>query len=170
MTKVGMPKLIGEVGTMKFLLSDGTETKTFYSVTEFDVTRGQYPILNKDNEIIEYMDILGNFTKGKSEFAKVYYEYYNSIINIPFIRTVSANLMYTGLSEFPSRFLADEKIKKIIIAEEKRRFWWALKNHLFKSLIEALRYKKYVNGCLKDKLTKADIYKQNKEEKLEKDV
>lgn len=152
------PILKGEIGKMEFELFDGLKTKSFYNVGEFDEVFGQFPILNEKEEIVEYMDLLGNFTENRTELAKYFYQYCISIVDVPVIKMGRYKMFYTGISEFPSKYLLDERTKKIIKAEEKRRFKLSCKCHKFDSLIEMLRYRKYVNSYIKEKLQRAEEY------------
>ena len=158
------PEISGQIGSMKFILYDGTETKLFFSVGDYNEKLGVYPILNKDNEIVEYMDLIGNFTCEPTTYAKYFKEYINSRKYGVGYGDVGCFIYYTGLIDFPSKYLIDKRVRKIVKQEEIERYNLACKRKLFFSLMDRLKYKIYVTNIYNRKVAKAkQYYKQFKD-------
>lgn len=152
------PEILGQIGSLKFVLFDGTETKSVYSVGEYDKKLGVYPILNKNNEVCEYMDLIGNFTSKPTTFAKYFNEYIDSEKRGVGYGDVRCFIYYTGLIDFPSRYLIDKKVSNIVKQEELKRYNLACKRKLFISLFDRLKYKIYVSNIYNRKVSKAKQY------------
>ena len=151
-----MPKLLGEDGKKYFKFNDESVSKTFFSAGKFDVLACQFPILNEKGEVVEYMDILGNFSKENTHFARKIYRYITyEFLQPTIVRISKSNFYYFALADFPSAYLTDEKIKKFIIEEEKRKYKYLVHSHQFVSLFERLRYKIIMKQILRRKLKKA---------------
>lgn len=152
-------ELQGEVGAKYFVLRNGQKTKTFYDAGKFYYRSGQFPIYDENKNVVEYMDLMGTFTKGETHVAISLYYYILSEYYLP------SQLTYMlGVLNIPSRHFMNPKVKEFILEEEKAR------NKLMStyniSLIERLRYRHVVNSCLKEKLKKAKKLAKQREIEL----
>ena len=139
----------------RFVLYNGTETKSVFGALPFDEQLGVFPIINKCNEIVEYMDCLGNFTKKPTQFARDFNKYINETgKGISFGFPVS-DLFYTSLLDLPSKYLTSKKIREIVKNEENYKIQRAKSEGEFFGLIELVRYKLYISKIYKQKLKKA---------------
>ncbi|MBR4998340.1 MAG: hypothetical protein IKY10_00525, partial [Clostridia bacterium] len=93
--------LCGELGNKYFAFPDGTSSKSFYDAQKFSFRFGQFPIIDKDGNVVEYMDILGNFSKENTDLAYDLYIYALSIDNVPIKQFGKRGAYYTGLLDFP---------------------------------------------------------------------
>ena len=164
------PQLVGKIGERQFVLHNGDITKEFYNVGLFDIETGMYPILNEKEEVVEYMDMLGNFSKHTTKFAYHFYKYAVSSKDVPFLVSSYMKISYSGLVDFPSRYLADEKIKEIIKKEEKRRFKYARRHNEFDSLIDIVRYRIYLKQVWADKVLRAERFKETLEKAKDNEI
>ena len=155
--------LMGTAGKKHFVLPNRQITKKFYNAQSFDMRTGQFPILDENGEIIEYMDLMGNFTKTNTLFAKKLYNYVASERNIPFITKAHGDYYYCGLLDFPSKYLIDDNVKHFIKMEERRRYLKLCNNHNFSSIFQRLMYKRYTNKVWKQKERKAEYLKTHKD-------
>ena len=163
-----MPKLIGKDGEKFFMFQNQMCSKVFYDAGKFDVLACQFPILNEKGEVVEYMDILGNFSKENTHFARKIYRYVTyEFLQPTILRRSKLNFYYFALADFPSFYLVDEKIKKFVIEEERRKYQFLINSHQFVSLFERLRYKMVMKQILREKLKKAkNIKKELEKEEL----
>ncbi|MBO5954499.1 MAG: hypothetical protein J6Q13_00845 [Clostridia bacterium] len=151
-----IPKLLGKNGNKFFMFNDGTYSKLFYSAGEFDFYSCEFPILDESGKVVEYMDIIGNFSKDKTIFARKIYDYVTYEFFKPtIVRTPGFYGFYFALECFPAGYLTDERIKKFVIKEEKRKYEYLVNMKQFASLFERLGYKIFMKQILKKKLNKA---------------
>ena len=148
---IGNVYLIGETGNKKFVLRNGNKTKTFYDAKKFDFTCGQYPIVNENNEIVEYMDLMGTFTQEKTEVA---FEIYYYLLSMQYLPNYS-RFGYKGIIDFPSKYLVDPDVRKFSVEEEKYRNKF-VKNSSSIPLFERLTYVHTMKSVLRSKLRKAN--------------
>lgn len=153
--------LQGELGEKKFVLRNGQETKTFYDAGNFNYSIGQFPIYNENNEIVEYMDLMGTFSKENTNLAVYLYNYVLAESYMP----LGSMVYQCGIYNFPSKYLTNEKVKRFIVQEEKARYK-KMKTYNI-SLIEKLNYRIHTTRCLQNKLKNAKhlIKEQQKQEK-----
>lgn len=149
------PKIVGEVGNMQFILFDGVKTKSFFNAAEFDCLKGVYPILNQHGQVIEYMDILGNFTIQPTKFAKDFNSYINSRNRGICYGCVENYVYFTTLLDFPSKYLINNKVRNIVKREELSKYKNACKNKQFSSLLDKLGYRLYISRIFNKKVAKA---------------
>ena len=154
------PKITGETGNITFEFENGKKSKSIYATLDFQEDIASYPILNNNKEIVEYMDIAGNFSKEPTKFALelfnyVFFENYHPLL----IRTSTQNFYYCALLSFPSKYLINKNVLKYIEEEERNKFKTLCANKEFTSLLEMLKYKLYVKRCLKQKLERAEQLK-----------
>ena len=162
--KYVLPKLNGEVGRMSFELNNGGRSKEFYFAEELNKSTGSYPIYDSNNKIVEYMDIIGNFSNKPTAFALDFYNYVTYESMSWLVLTVDNLMLFEcALNEFPSKYLADEKIVKLVKEEEKRKYRTLCEMKQLTSLIDKLMYKKYVSKCLKMKLKRAEVLRKHLE-------
>lgn len=139
-----------------FVLYNGKRTQTFYDCAKFDEYIGSYPILDKDNEVVEYMDLIGNFTKQPTEFAKDLYDYISGR-DVAVVRYyMYIKTYYTSLTEFPAKYLLNSQVREIVEDEEKYKS--KNLNKSVKGLIPRLKCKLYLNKTLNKKLKRAKEY------------
>ena len=160
MEKFKKPQAIVENGETKFILWDGTKTKAVYSFYEFNDVLGGFIILNDKHEEVEFMDCVGNFTKQPTIFAKHFNRYINStggsiIYGSPYFEYV------TSLVDFPSKYLTDKKIRKIVKNEENYKIYNAKQNKELDGLLDIVVYRCYVNNVYKQKIKKAQKFLEN---------
>jgi hypothetical protein len=156
-----MPKLIGEKGNMHFRFETGEKSKTIYFVGKFDEFTGEYPIYDENNQLVEYMDILGNFSKEKTELAECLYRHAIQERIMPVVAYAGYYTYFrAAIIDFPSKFLVDEKVRDAILKEERRKYNHMVSTHQFCSLLDRLSYKIYANQVIKAKLKKAQKLKQ----------
>ena len=146
--------LNGDLGEKYFIFPNGERSKTFYNANKFMYIYGQYPILNEKGEVVEYMDLMGNFSEGHTELAHALYAYAISINQIPFRAFGLSGEAYTGVYHFPSKFLKDEKVREFIKNEEDYRYCRLCECNRFRSIIERMRYKHYIDTIWKQKMKK----------------
>ena len=149
------PILEGEFGNYSFKLYNGMQTKKFISLGKFDTSLGVYEICDCQGNVIEYMDIMGNFSKKPSDFAN----HFNNYIETKYLginySTPPSCLYYTWLIDFPSKYLINKNVRKIIKNEEVERYNRACKNGTFCRLLDKLRYKIYIDKVFNQKLARA---------------
>lgn len=156
-------EIVSEKG-VQFVLFDGTVSKVVFEVLAFDKYLGVFPIVNKDKEIVEYMDIVGNFTKKPTKFAQEFYSYICSN-NVGY--GYPCFTFYTALLDFPSKYLTDTKIRKIVKNHENYKIQEAKQNGEFNNLFEILRFKLYSKSIYNQKIAKADKLQKRLNEKQE---
>ena len=139
-------------GEVKFNLYNGIKTKSVFAFYEFNEDLGGYIIINEKGEKVEFMDCLGNFTKNPTQFAKLFNNYINST-EIGYGDPVFT--YYTSLIDFPSKYLINEEVRKIVKNHENYKIQKAYQECGFINLIECLKYKIYVNKIYKQKIQKA---------------
>lgn len=146
--------LKGELGKRYFVFPNGEKTKTFYNADKFIFSYGQYPILNENGDVVEYMDLMGNFSEGQTELARRLYDYALSINQIPYKALGVQGQAYTGVLDFPSKFLKNEKVREFIEREEKKRFHRLCRGNGIPSFLHRIRYKLYIDKVWKQKMKK----------------
>lgn len=150
------PQIIGEVGNKQFVLYDGQISKPFFTNAEFDSRIGSYPILNENNEIVEYMDLIGNFTNKPTKFAKEFSSYIDSR-RLGVSDAYAGSIFFcTGLIDFPSKYLVDKKIRKIVKAEENYKFKTACMENNLVYLLTKLKCKLYLIDIYNQKIARAE--------------
>ncbi len=154
------PSIIGDIGNMQFVLYDGVKTKPVFNAMAFNSSIGSYPILNKQNQVIEYMDLVGNFTKTPTEFAKEFSSYIDSRLSGVIFGYAGFITFYTRLLDFPSKYLTDNRIRKIVKDLEEFRYREACNKGEFATLLERLRYKMYFRNIYHKKVKKAERIKK----------
>lgn len=169
MKKFEKPYAITEDGKIKFVLWDGTKTKSVFNVADFDSANGVFPILNEQNQVVEYMDLIGNFTKQPTKFAQCFNDYIDSRLYGVGDRFEGLMFFYCRLVDFPSKYLVDKKIRKIVKDEEAYRYQQACEDKFFEKLIHRLCYKLYLREIYKKKIKKAERLIKHKN-KLGKDL
>lgn len=158
----------GDLGKRHFTFPDGTKSKTFYDAQKFNFRYGQFPILDKNGKVVEFMDILGNFSQDNTDLAADLYYYAISINNVPVKNFGKRGSYYTGLLDFPSKHLVDEKVRNFIQEQEDLRFDSFCKFGQFNNLFEKLRYKRYIKQVFKNKIKKASsLIEQTEKEQIE---
>lgn len=157
------PILVGKTGEKKFILNDGTETKTFYDVGKYNKYSKVWPILDDENNEIEYMDLLGNFDKQKSDYAYQIGLYLDSFGVYPIARSGKFKFYTSALSNFPSIYLVDEKTRNFILKEENSRLEFYIKTRFTLTFIETIGYKKFIKNLIKQKLKEVKEFKNQEE-------
>ena len=152
------PQIIGELGDFKFVLHDYSLTKEFHSAGEFDDFRGVYPIMDKKGKIVEYMDLVGNFTKSPTKFARYFNEYIKARNFGIGYGSVEYFIYSTALLDFPSKYMTNKKIREIVHDEEMYRYKNACKKGMFISFINKLGYKLYIKNIYKSKIKASKKY------------
>lgn len=143
----------------KFVLYNGRKTKSFCNCLEFDNKLGVYPIVDKNGKIVEYMDIVGNFTAQPTRLAMVLNEYVKSRCQgVRFICGTSTCFYFTTLTDFPSKYMTDKTVRDFIKKEEQYKYTLACKNNVFPNFIAKLRYKLYVMDVYNQKIQKSNKY------------
>ena len=160
--KFQLPVINGEVGERYFVFANGRKSKEFYDVSEFDKFNGCYPILDQSGNVVEYMDMLGNFSKTPTEFASkfhhfVFFERYSALIS----RSSASAYYECAINWFPSKFLISQEIQEIVKEIEKQRFKKMCRTGCFVSIFERVRYFLYMKECMNIKLDKAKQLSQN---------
>lgn len=155
-----LPVLEGLEGRKFFVFDNLDMSKDFYDSGEFDEEIGAYPIFDESGNVVEYMDLLGNFSNKPTSLAKFFYRYVCTEEKMPFFVPYPQEMFYiTGLLNFPSKFMVDEKVRQAIKKEELRRYRLLSKDKIFPSLIVRLQYKAYLKSILKQKVCKANKLK-----------
>ena len=160
MQRFKKPEAMVVNGQTVFVLYDGSITKKVHSFYEFNDVLGGFVILNDKQEEVEFMDCLGNFTKKPTAFAKYFNTYINSACQgikygFPF------SVYFTTLSDFPSKYLIDKKVRKIVKNEENFKIFTAMRCGDLNNLIEVVRYRCLVNDIYKKKIEKANKLLKN---------
>lgn len=153
MKRFEKPYALASDNGVKFILNNGAETKSVFAFLEFNKSLGCFEILNKDYQVVEYMDLLGNFTKQPTQFAKQFSEYIessNSGVGFGYPSFV----FYTTLLDFPSKYLRSKEVRQIVKAEEEYKYLRACKHSTFVSLLDKLKYKLYYKRIYKQKIDK----------------
>lgn len=154
-----IPKLQGKLGEKYFLFFDGRKSKTFYDASNLNTELGCYEILNADGKVVEYMDMLGQFTKAPTEFALCFCEYLMFEEYYPLVYQLPNSTTYTtALIDFPSKFLADAKVMKIVKEIENARINHLSQNGKLLSARDVNEYRKYVNNVFKLKMNHMKRY------------
>lgn len=147
------PCAVSNNGKVEFVLYDGTKTKSVFAFLEFDNCLGMFGILNEKYEVVEYMDILGNFSKKPTMFAKRFNEYINSSkYGIGY--GCPQFMFFTSLIDFPSKYLSSKKVRQIVKQEEEFKYKKACIFGEFSSLLEKLKYRLYYKKIYKQKIDK----------------
>ena len=146
--------MVGEVGNKRFVLPTGEHTKTFYDASEFNSKTGHFSIFDEQGKVIEFMDLMGRFTKVETELAKHLSYYVRSGDYIPIKTYTDGDYYYSGVVDFPSKFLADDEVRAFIKSQEDHRYRKLCKLHCFVSLFERLSYKRYISKLWKFKIEK----------------
>ena len=155
--------LKGEEGEKFFVLRNGRKTKTFYDAGEFNFAIGQFPIYDKDGQIVEYMDLMGTFSKENTDVACEIYCY----LVRDYIPRMGA-FYECGIEMFPSKYLTDLKVREFIKNEEDKRYRFACQSKSFTSIIDRLWYKHYISQWWKLKIKRANrMIKQRENAKIE---
>lgn len=148
-----------------FILYDNDVSCLFYDNAEFDCYIGAYPILDKNKKVVSYMDLLGNFTDKPTEFSKDFYDYVSQrdvdvAYEYPYV-----TVLFTSLIDFPAKYMANDQIKELVIAEEEYKIKKVCKET--KNLILRLRCKKYLKRVLNKKLKEAKEFAKQNENNLD---
>ena len=153
MKRFQKPYAVGGENGVKFVLNNGAETKSVFAFLEFNKSLGCFEILNKNYDVVEYMDLLGNFTTQPTKFAKRFYEYIESS-NYGVGFGCPNYVFYTSLIDFPSKYLRSKEVRQIVKAEEEYKYQRACDYSIFVSLLEKLKYKIYYKNIYKQKIEK----------------
>lgn len=156
--------LKGELGKKRFVLRNGQETKTFYNAGNFDYTIGQFPIYDENDQVVEYMDLMGTFSKNNTNMAIRLYYYMLAENYFPYYNMVFCE----GILNFPSKYFTNTEVQDFIIEEELIRDELMKNNNV--SLVNRLRYRRMVSQCLKQKIKKAYIKQQREEKEINKQL
>lgn len=149
---IEIPELIELNGKKQFALYDGKLTKEIYDCKDFDKETGVYAILDEQNNVVEYMDILGNFTTQPTLFAREFYYYISSRSSGVILKVEPGYMFFTSLTNFPSRFLANAEIRKIVKDEEMYKYKTACENMLLSGFVNRLRCKRFLLDVFKGKV------------------
>ena len=158
------PVMVGEIGEMKFMFSNGKTSKSFYNAGVLDDYQGVYPILDKEGNVVEYMDLLGQFSPQPTDFASsfhyfAFFERYSYLI----MRNERMSYYDCAINHFPSKYLIDERMVKIAREIERNRFQYMCKHDMFVSIFDKLSYRLYMKKCFKIKLERAKYLSQDME-------
>lgn len=154
------PAIFGEKGNMQFVLFDNTITKSFFNALDFDRATGCFPIINKNCRTVEYMDLIGNFTKKPTKFAKEFYDYLETRCCCAVSGCACYAVYRSYLIDFPSKYMIDPKVRTIVKNEEKYRYIIACKSGDIRTLIMKLRSKLYLRKLYLQKVRKAERLKK----------
>jgi len=160
------PNLIKEEDGYCFKLYDGTLTKKFASAKSYDSAKGTFAICNSHGKVVEYMDLMGNFTKKPTKFASDFKSYMASRnYGIVFVYA-SRYDFYTHLIDFPSKYLVDDKVKNVVWNEEMSRYQEACDDGMLLTMMSRLHCRRYIKNVFKNKVKKANKLKQKIKETL----
>jgi len=118
---------------------------------------GSYEICDLNGNVVEYMDLLGNFSKEPTVFAMHFNQYVQSKYLGVRYGIPPNTILYTSIVDFPSRYFMNKKIVKILKEEEYVRFKLACSRKSFVNMFEKIIYKHYVNSIFKKKLKRAKV-------------
>ena len=164
------PVLDGGYGNYYFKLYDGSQTKKFDELKEFNNDLGCFEICDKKGHIVEYMDLMGNFSKRPTSFARHFNNYINSRHMGVRYSTPPNCLYYTYIIDFPSRYFINKNVREVIKSEEEERYNRACKNGSLRGMLEKLGYKMYVDKVFKQKLKRAKYIKSKIKVDMNKEI
>ena len=161
---IKMPILDGCDGCYYFNIQNETSTKFFHHAGDFDETSGVYPIYNEKNEIVEYMDVLGNFTQKPTRFAKLFYRYvtYEQMLPLVFKRNQLHSGYACAFDSFPIKYFLNKKFVQLIKDEENRKIEEMKRQKFIYSFFDVLGYRLSVIRNLKEKINMAKALENNK--------
>lgn len=156
MKLLNYPKTKDDGYMKRFVLYNGVETKEFYNHAGFDKEIASYPILDRYGKVVEYMDLIGNFTRKPTDFATALYEYMQGrdmdlVQDYQYLVTFN-----TSLTDFPAKYMINPDVKKLVKAEEVYKFKKACENKVIKGLLNRVRCKRYLNRVINRKQSMAN--------------
>ena len=163
------PYKLEDKNGVRFVLYNGNKTKSVFGALEFDESLGVFPIINNKNQIVEFMDCMGNFTKKPTRFAHEFNKYINATGKGVCYGYPVNNFFDTALIDLPSKYLTSNEIRRIVQNEERYKIRLARKHGEFVGLLENIRYRIYVLKIYKQKLDRAKklILKDNNKHNFE---
>ena len=103
------PILESKLGNYSFRLYDGSQTKEFSAIGDFNDNLGCYEICDGNGSIVEYMDLIGNFSKKPTTFAMHFNNYFKTRFFGVRYGVSPYGIYYTSVIDFPSRYFTNKK-------------------------------------------------------------